>query len=115
MISNERASPYGRRPYSGQGYGSPQYSHYSSQPPRPPVHEDTLKSAELQIERKFFTFALKENPRGRLLRITEDIGGRRNAIIVPSTGLADFKRILEEMIKVLDEQPPAAPPAEPEP
>jgi hypothetical protein len=102
MISNERPSPYGRRPsYQGQGYG---HSKYSSQP-RPPVNEDTLKSAEAQIERKFFTFSLKENPRGRFLRITEDVGGRRDTIIVPSTGLADFKKILDEMVKASEEIP----------
>ena len=61
MISNERPSPYGRRPYQSQGYGAPKYH---SQP-RPPVNEDTLKSGEVQIERKNFVFTLKENPRGR--------------------------------------------------
>lgn len=44
--------------------------------------------------------------RGRLLRITEDIGGRRNSIIIPSTGLKEFKELLEEMIKAADELPP---------
>lgn len=93
MISNERHSPYGR---------------WSNFPPRPQVVEDTLKSGVVQIERKTFVFTLKENPRGRLLRITEDIGGRRNAIIIPSTGLNEFKKLLEEMIKASDELPPAA-------
>jgi hypothetical protein len=69
--------------------------------------EDTLKSGVVQIERKTFVFTLRENPRGRLLRITEDIGGRRNAIIIPSTGLVEFKKLLEEMIKASDELPPA--------
>jgi hypothetical protein len=75
--------------------------------PKPPVNEDTLKSGLVQIERKTFVFTLKENIRGRLLRITEDLGGRRNSIIVPSTGLADFKKLLEEMIKASEELPPA--------
>jgi hypothetical protein len=128
MISNERPSPYGRRPYpstggygqggygqggygqggygqgQGQGYGHPKYSQ-----PRPPVNEDTLKAAEIQIERKFFVFTLKENPRGRFLRITEDVGGRRDTIIIPSTGLADFKKLVDEMVKAADEIPPKAP------
>ena len=113
MISNERPSPFGRRPYQGQGYGqgygSPKYSQ-----PRPPVNEDTLKSAEVQIERKNFVFTLKENPRGRFLRITEDVGGRRDTIIIPSTGLADFKKLLDEMVKAADEIPLKTPPAAPE-
>lgn len=102
MISNERPSPYGRRPYQSQGYGAPKYS----QQPRPPVAEDTLKSGEVQIERKNFVLALKENPRGRFLRITEDVGGRRDTIIIPSTGLADFKKLVDEMVKAADEIPP---------
>jgi hypothetical protein len=90
MISNERPSPYGRRLY-GQ--------------PKPPVNEDTLKSEKIQIERKTFLFTLKENPRGRFLRITEDVGGRRDTIIIPSTGLEDFKKLIDEMVKASSELP----------
>ena len=97
MISNERPSPFGRRPY--QGYGAQ---------PRPPVNEDTLKSGQIQIERKKFVFTLKENPRGRFLRITEDVGGRRDNIIVPSTGLDEFKKLVDEMVKAANEIPPKA-------
>ena len=96
MISNERPSPYGnRRPYNSQ--------------PRPQVQEDTLKSDKIQIERKTFLFALKENPRGRFLRITEDVNGRRDNIIIPATGLDEFKRIFDEMVRIAMENPP--PPA----
>jgi hypothetical protein len=100
MISNERPSPYGRRPYQGQAYGASKYGQ-----PRPPVNEDTLKSAEVQIERKNFVLTLKENPRGRFLRITEDVGGRRDTIIIPSTGLAEFKKLVDEMVKAAGEIP----------
>ena len=95
MISNERPSPYGRRPY-----GSPQFSQ-----PRPPVVEDTLKSAEIQIERKKFVLTLKENQRGRFLRIAEGVGGKRNCIIVPATGLMDFLKILADMVMAENEIP----------
>ena len=73
---------------------------------RPAVNEETLKTEKLQIERKSFAFALKENPRGRFLRITEDVGGRRDTIIIPATGLEEFKRLLEEMARVSAETPP---------
>ena len=85
MISNERPSPFGNRTYGA--------------PPKPPVHEDTLRTERIQIERKTFVFALKENPRGRFLRITEDVGGRRDTIIIPAPGLEDFKKALEVMVK----------------
>lgn len=103
MISNERPSPYGKRPYQSREYGASNYSQ-----PRVPVVEDTLKSAEIQIERKTFVFVLKENPRGRFLRIMEEVGGRRNIIIIPSTGLAEFKKIVDEMVKASDELRPKA-------
>ncbi len=106
MISNERPSPYGRRPYQSQGYGTPKYNAQ----PRPPVNEDTLKTVELQIERKFFVLTLKENPRGRFLRITEDVAGRRDTIIIPSTGLAEFKKLVDEMVKTSEEIPEKNPP-----
>ena len=93
MISNERPSPYGSRPFSAPI-------------PKPPVAEETLKTEKVQIERKTFVFTLKENPRGRFLRITEDVNGRRDAIIVPTTGLQNFKTALESMIKTSEENPP---------
>ena len=96
MISNERPSPYGHR-----GFGAP----------KPPVNEDTLKSDKVQIERKTFLFTLKENPRGRFLRITEDVGGRRDTIIIPAPGLEDFKKLIDEMVKSSAEIPMKHPPA----
>lgn len=99
MISNERPAPYGG---SASGHRPQQYYGYSS---KPPVVEDTLKTDKIQIERKTFVFTLKENPRGRFLRITEDVNGRRDTIIVPASGLADFRRILDEIIQLADETP----------
>lgn len=90
MISNERPSPFSRAAYNV---------------PRPPVNEDLLKSERIQIERKTFVFTLKENPRGRFLRITEDVGGRRDTIIIPAPGLEDFKKLLDEMVKAAGEIP----------
>ena len=92
MISNERPSPYG----GGRPYGHP----------KPQVNEDTLKTDRIQIERKTFIFTLKENPRGRFLRITEDVGGRRDNIIIPAPGLDDFLKVLQEMIRSSSEIPP---------
>ena len=89
MISNERSSSYG----------------YPAGP-KPPVNEETLKTDRIQIERKTFVFALKENPRGRFLRITEDVSGRRDTIIIPAPGLEDFRKILESMVRASEEAPP---------
>jgi hypothetical protein len=80
MISNERPSPYGRQPDYHPQYEQPR--------PRPP--EETPLRVELPVERKMFVLMLKENPRGRFLRIIEDTGSDRRptvSIIFPATGL----------------------------
>jgi hypothetical protein len=89
MISNQRPS-FG---YPGGGG------------PRPGANEETLKTEKIQIERKTFVFALKENPRGRFLRITEDVSGRRDTIIIPAPGLEEFRKILDEMVRASAETP----------
>jgi hypothetical protein len=93
MISNERPMPYGHRLPNGGNAKSG-------------VAEETLKSEKIQIERKTFAFSLKQNPRGQFLRITEGTDGRRDTIIVPATGLEEFKRVLEIMIQVVASNPP---------
>ena len=91
MITNERPSPYGQRSYSAA--------------PKPSVPEETLKTDKIQIERKTFVFTLKENTRGRFLRITEDVNGRRDTIIIPAPGLGEFKKLLDEMVRASAELP----------
>ena len=88
MNTNDHSSFYNRQPHPP----------YSSQPPRPFVQEDTLKTEMIQIERKAFVLTLKENLRGRFLRITEAVGEKRSTIIIPSTGLAEFQKLLDEMV-----------------
>ena len=56
---------------------------------------------------------LKENPRGRFLRITEDVGGRRDTVIIPSTGLEEFQRVFHEMVAAANAMPAPAPTEEP--
>ena len=59
--------------------------------------EETIRSEEIQVERKLFFFDLKENQRGRFLRITEDVNGRRDTIILPAPGVADFIKVLQSI------------------
>ncbi len=61
--------------------------------------ETILLSEKIQVERKQFFFDLKENPRGRFLKITEDVGGRRDTIIIPATGLEQIRDCLERAIQ----------------
>ena len=100
MISNERTSPYGQRSFSSA--------------PKPNVQEEMLKTGKIQIERKTFVFTLKENLRGRFLRITEDVNGRRDNIIVPSTGLDEFKKVIDAMVKASTDIPEKTQPQPPQ-
>ncbi|MFC1462166.1 PUR family DNA/RNA-binding protein [Verrucomicrobiota bacterium] len=60
--------------------------------------DNELFSEQVQVERKLFSFDLRENPRGRFLRITEDVGGRRDTVIIPATGLEQIREILDRAI-----------------
>ncbi len=75
--------------------------------PKPGVgtSEDSLGIERLTVERKALTFILRENPRGRFLRITEDVGGRRDTVIVPAAGLRQMRDALDRLIE-LDEKHP---------
>ena len=57
-----------------------------------------LFNEKIQVERKQFTFELRENPRGRFLRVTEDVGGRRDTIIIPAVGLEPICEVLGRII-----------------
>jgi hypothetical protein len=62
-----------------------------------------LKSENIAVERKNFIFDLRENPRGRFLRITEDANGRRDSIVIPAPGLEEFRRVLDGIISASQE------------
>ncbi|CAN1168044.1 Transcription factor Pur-alpha 1 [Linum perenne] len=49
-----------------------------------------LMCKTLQVEHKLFYFDLKENPRGRYLKISEKTSSTRSTIIVPSPGISWF-------------------------
>ena len=60
--------------------------------------DNIIEAKELQIERKHFYVEFRENNRGRFLRITEEAHGRRNTIIVPSTGLEEFNAAIDDVL-----------------
>jgi hypothetical protein len=60
--------------------------------------DNIIEAKELQIERKHFHVEFRENDRGRFLRITEEAHGRRNTIIVPSTGVEEFTAAIGEVL-----------------
>jgi hypothetical protein len=59
----------------------------------------------LVIERKTFTLTLKENPKGRFLRVVENGGSKFCSIIVPVAGLKDFHKLLADMASASEKMP----------
>ncbi len=58
-----------------------------------------IASEKLYSDRKAFYLDLKENDRGRFLKVTEDVKGRRNTIIIPAGALKDFTEALARLIE----------------
>lgn len=73
------------------------YNSYSSSY-RQYSHDQSLETRELQVERKFFTAQLRENERGKFLRLTEEAQGRRNTVIVPASGFKDFADLIQDIL-----------------
>ncbi len=53
-------------------------------------HQPPLHTEKLVTDRKVFFLDLKENDRGRVIKITEDVRGRRDTIMLPIEMLRDF-------------------------
>jgi len=60
--------------------------------------DNVIASQELQVERKHYYIEFRENERGRFLRITEEAHGRRNTVIVPSTGINEFNAAIDAVV-----------------
>ena len=67
--------------------------------------DNIIEARELQIERKHFHVEFRENERGKFLRITEEAHGRRNTIIVPSTGVDEFTAAIDEVLESVEIAP----------
>ena len=67
--------------------------------------DNIIEARQLQIERKHFYVEFRENERGKFLRITEQAHGRRNTIIVPSTGVDDFTAAIAEVLQGVESAP----------
>lgn len=70
------------------------------------VVDKELLFEQVPVERKTFSFDLRENPRGRFLKITEDVGGRRDTIIIPASGLPQMRDVVDKAIRADKEAGP---------
>lgn len=71
---------------------------FYSRPYRSQSHSPSLEVRELEVERKFFTAEIRENERGKFLRLTEEAHGRRNTVILPSSGFKDFAAMIQDIL-----------------
>ena len=67
------------------------------------VENGLLHTEKILADRKTFYIDLKENARGRVLKITEDVGGNRDTIMVPVEILDDFTRALQDVKAASDQ------------
>ena len=61
-------------------------------------NESALHTRSLNIENKRFYFDLKENDKGKFLKVSEIVGSNKDTIIIPYSGLLGVKEIISEMI-----------------
>ena len=54
------------------------------------MESDLLHTEKILADRKVFFLDLKENARGKVVKITEDVSGNRDTIMVPAEILGDF-------------------------
>ena len=53
-------------------------------------NDDLLHTEKILADRKTFYLDLKENARGKVIKITEEVSGNRDTIMVPAEVLGDF-------------------------
>ena len=58
---------------------------------------EPLHTEKVFADRKIFFLDLKENNRGRFVKITEDVRGRRDTIMVPADSLDEFVDALKNV------------------
>ena len=60
-------------------------------------NDDLLHTEKILADRKTFYLDLKENSRGKVVKITEEISGNRDTIMVPAEVLGDFIEALVDI------------------
>ena len=65
----------------------------------PRMPSEPIAAEKVTIDRKVFFLDLKENQRGRFMKITEDVGGRRDTIMLPAAAFKDFLEALQRLVE----------------
>ncbi|MGJ8675981.1 MAG: RNA-binding protein [Akkermansiaceae bacterium] len=65
-------------------------------------NDEVLHTEKILADRKTFYLDLKKNARGMVLKITEEVAGNRDTIMVPKEVLRDFIEALTDIQKTAD-------------
>ncbi len=68
------------------------------------VEDDIICTEKIIAERKTFFLDLKQNARGKVVRITEKVSSNRDRIMVPAEILDDFIAALQDIRETLKQQ-----------
>lgn len=66
-------------------------------------NNDLLHTEKILADRKTFYLDLKENARGKVVKITEEVSGNRDTIMVPAEVLGDFIEALTDIRATAEE------------
>lgn len=67
------------------------------------MDQGLLHTEKIIADRKTFYIDLKENARGMVVKITEDVSGNRDTIMVPAEILGDFIQALQDVKHTADQ------------
>ena len=68
------------------------------------MESELLHTEKILADRKTFYLDLKQNERGMVVKITEDVGGNRDTVMIPAEILGDFIAALTDIKATADEQ-----------
>jgi hypothetical protein len=88
-LQSQKITENGEIVMSTFGYGEEQ-----QQRGTPPLHSEKIVG-----DRKTFFLDLKENERGRFIKITEDVRGRRDTIMLPLEVAEEFADALDRLLE----------------
>lgn len=60
-------------------------------------NDEPLHTEKIMTDRKVYFIDLKENARGKFVKITEDVRGRRDTILLPCEALEEFINALQSV------------------
>ncbi len=68
------------------------------------MDNELLHTEKILADRKTFYLDLRQNQRGLVVKITEEVSGHRDTVMVPADILDDFIAALNDIKATVDEQ-----------